>query len=129
MSGNWWKGASDIQGNLQGVRERKNAGAVKGAKLAALNVLNVSNQQAPHEDGDLERDGAVSAEATKDGAVAAIAYGRTAQTKDYAVVQHEDMTLKHDPGRNAKYLENALNSTRAQSLEIMAEATKREIGT
>jgi len=125
----YWAGVSDFQGNLQGVRERKNAGAVEGMQLAGLNVLNVSNQQVPHEDGDLERDGAVSVEATAHGARAAVAYGRKADTKDYAVKQHEDMTLHHDAGRNAKFLENAFNSTRAQSLEIAANSVKRKMGT
>lgn len=125
----WWGGVSDFERNLQGVRERKNAGAVEGVQLATLNVLNVSNQQVPHEEGDLERDGAASVEATATGARGAVAYGRKADTKDYAVVQHEDMTLHHDSGRNAKFLENAFNSTRPQSLEIMGERVKRKMGT
>lgn len=125
----WWSGVADFQGNLQGVRERKNAGAVEGMQLATLLVLNVSNQQAPHEDGDLERDGAASVEATANGARGAVSYGRKGDTKDYAVVQHEDMTLNHDSGRNAKFLENALNSTREQALEILGERVKDKIGT
>ena len=128
MSG-YWSGADQFQARLQKAREAKNAGAVEGMQLAALNVLNVSNQQVPHEDGDLERDGAASVEATRTGARAAVAYGRKADTKDYAPVQHEDMTLHHDSGRNAKFLENALNSTRAQSLEIAGESVKRKMGT
>lgn len=124
----YWSGADQFQARLQKAREAKNAGAVEGMQLAGLNALNVSNQQVPHEEGDLERDGAVSAEATRTGARAAIAYGRKADTKDYAVRQHEDMSLHHDSGRNAKFLENALNSTRAQSLEISAEAVRRKMG-
>lgn len=125
----WWSGVADFQGNLQGVRERKNAGSVQGLRLASLNTLNVSNQQVPHEDGDLERDGAASVEATAKGARAAVSYGRRGDTKDYAVVQHEDMTLHHDSGRNAKYLENALNMTRAENSEIIAQALRSEMGT
>lgn len=125
----YWSGGDKFQARLQQAREAKNAGAVEGIQLAALNALNVSNQQVPHEDGDLERDGAVSVEATRTGARAALAYGRKADTKGYAVKQHEDMSLHHDSGRNAKFLENALNSTRAQSLEIAGESVKRKMGT
>lgn len=125
----YWSGIGTIQGNLQGVRERKNAGAVEGMQLATLNTLNVSNSQVPHEDGDLERDGAASVEATRTGARGAVAYGRRADTKDYAVVQHEDMTLHHDSGRNAKFLENALNITRAENAEILAQRIRQKMGT
>lgn len=125
----WWAGVSDFQANLQGVRERKNAGAVEGIQMALLNVENVSNRQVPHEDGDLERDSTTSVEATAHGARGALSYGNRADTKDYAVVQHEDMSLHHDSGRNAKFLENAFNSTRAESAEIAAARVKAKMGT
>ena len=91
-------------------------------------MLNVSNRQIPHESGDLERDGATSTEATKTGARGAVAYGRRADTKDYAVSQHERMDFHHDGGRNAKFLENAFNSTRAESADVIANALRGEIG-
>lgn len=95
----------------------------KGLYLAGRNVLNVSNRQVPHEEGDLERDGAVVQGAA--GEPVSITYGRSADTKDYAVRQHEDMQLRHDAGRNAKFLENALNSERETSLQIIAAQTAR----
>jgi len=125
----YWKGAQQFKNRLDDARKAKNEGAREATQLAALNTLNVSNQQVPHNEGDLERDGAASSEATPTGARAAISYGRRGDTKDYAVVQHEDMSLHHDSGRNAKFLENAINSTRAQNLDIMGTHVKRKMGT
>lgn len=95
----------------------------RGLFLAGRNVLNVSNRQVPHEEGDLERDGAVVQGGA--GEPVSITYGRSADTKDYAVKQHEDMSLRHDSGRNAKFLENALNSERETSLQIIAAQTAK----
>lgn len=125
MSG-YWKGADKMRQQLVMARERKTAGARTGILMALLNVLGVSNSQVPHEDGDLERDGAASV-ADGDELRGAVSYGRNADTKDYAERQHEDMTLKHDAGRNAKFLENAFNSTRDTSREIIAAQIKRSV--
>lgn len=124
----YWSGVEGIVAQARKARERKTAGARRGLQLALRNVLNVSNHQVPHEEGDLERDGGTSIE---DGERlrGAVSYGRSADTRDYAVVQHEDMTLSHDGGRNAKFLENALMSTRQQNAEILATAIRREMGT
>lgn len=123
-----WEGAEQIVANLRKAQEAKTRGARRGLQLALRNVLNVSNKQVPHEEGDLERDGGTSMD-DGDAIRGAISYGRSADTKDYAVVQHEDMTLSHDGGRNAKFLEHAMMSTRQQNAEILATAIRREMGT
>lgn len=116
-----------MQANIQKAIVAKKRGARAGMLLALRNTLDVSNTQVPHEEGDLERDGGVSLdESTLHGV---ISYGRSADTKDYAVVQHEDMTLKHDSGRNAKFLENAMNTTRGENLDIIKTSIKREMRT
>lgn len=132
MSSDYWRGlgsqsgAGAITAGIAKAKTLLNRGANKGLRLALLNVLRVSNSQVPHEEGDLERDGGISVEGYTR---AAIAYGRDAQTRKYAEREHEDMTLKHDAGRNAKFLENAINSTRPQSAEIIAAAIRRKMGT
>lgn len=93
-------------------------GSIEGLPAAGEHVLGVSNQKVPHEDGDLERSGAVSV----DGNQAAVSYDTP-----YAVVQHEDMTLRHDAGRTAKYLENAVNSEAQAVLEIIGTAIKKKM--
>lgn len=91
----------------------------RGLMIAGLHVLGVSNKQAPIEIGELIRTGKVS----QDEAQTAISYDT-----DYAVVQHEDISMKHDAGRNAKFLELALNSEREAILQIVASAMKQEVG-
>lgn len=116
-------GVAAFIANVNAAAERARAGGRRGLGLGAQQVLNVSNSQVPHEEGDLERDGAWSV-ADGDELRAAVAYGRRDDTKDYAVVQHEDMSLNHDPGRNAKYLENAINSERPIVAQLIAQAAR-----
>lgn len=92
-------------------------GVGEGLLVGGEHVLGVSNQQVPLEEGDLARSGAVS----QDGATK-----RTAISYDtpYAVRQHEDMALKHDAGRNAKFLERAIASEADKVLQIVAVRAK-----
>ena len=92
----------------------------KGLVLGAEHVLGESNKRVPHEEGTLENSGSVSYEGGK--LRAAISYDTP-----YAAVQHEDMTLKHDEGREAKYLENALNAEKDTVGEIIAQVTRGEL--
>lgn len=92
----------------------------KGLVLGAEHVLGESNKRVPHEEGTLENSGSVSYEGGK--LRAAISYDTP-----YAAVQHEDMTLKHDDGREAKYLENALNAEKDTVGEIIAQVTRGEL--
>lgn len=121
------EGIDKMVANAQRVKGRTHDGARKGLGLAGRNTLNVSNSQVPHEEGDLERDGGVSVDGER--LRSAISYGRSADTAKYAVDQHENLTYHHDSGRNAKFLENALNSTRAQNLTLLGKSIKGEMGT
>ena len=111
MSSKAWKMDFDIKG----IRKAKTQSVDRGLLLAGEHILGVSNDHVPHEEGTLERSGKV----TVDGDKAALSYDTP-----YAVPQHEDMTLKHDSGRTAKYLENAMNSERKTALKIIAQAIK-----
>lgn len=97
-------------------------GAEEGLRLAGEHVLNVSNSQVPHEEGDLERSGTVSDVDPADNTIT-IAYDTP-----YAVRQHEDLSYKHDAGRNAKYLENAVNSEKAVVGRIIGFSMQKKLG-
>jgi len=92
----------------------------KGLVLGAEHVLGESNKRVPHEEGTLENSGSVSYESGK--LRAAISYDTP-----YAAVQHEDMSLRHNDGREAKFLENALNAEKDTLGEIIAKATRGEL--
>jgi len=91
----------------------------RGPELAAEYVLQVSNTRVPLEEGTLMRSGRV----TTDDDEAAVSY----DTK-YAVRQHEELHYRHDQGRQAKYLESAINDSQEKILRIMASETKKAIG-
>lgn len=130
MSIEGWSGVEEMAKRLQAAKAAKAKGQRRGMGLALRNVLDVSNTKVPHEDGDLERDGGVS---MTDGDATvlrgAISYGRDADVKDRAIPQHERMDYRHDNGRSAKFLENAMAQTRDENAEILAAAIKREMGT
>lgn len=119
-------GLDGITAGIARAKAAKQKGGMRGLLLGARLVLDTSNRTVPHEQGDLERDGGISAD--EGNMIAAVAYGRSGQTRDYALRQHEDMSLHHDSGRSAKYLENALNSTRDQVAQVIAQQIKGEIG-
>lgn len=93
-------------------------GLRRGLLIAGEHVLGDARNRVPIEEATLERSGMVtSAEGT-----VAVAFDTP-----YAVRQHEDMTLSHDDGRTAKYLELALAQTHADVLAIIATAVRRAL--
>lgn len=120
-------GGDDVARNLAAATDAGRAGARKGLGLGLHLILQVSNQRVPHEEGDLERDGAVVVD--DEALIGAVTYGNNDDTAKYAVVQHEDMTFKHDGGRSAKFLEQAVNETRDKVAAIVAEQIKQGMGT
>ncbi|MFB9852444.1 hypothetical protein ACFFMR_18880 [Micromonospora andamanensis] len=91
-----------------------------GLELSAEHLLQVSSGEVPHEEGDLERSGEVSRDDQQ--MAVAVSYDRP-----YAVRQHEDMTLRHDQGRKAKYLEDPMNSEQDTMLAIQAKAAGKPL--
>ncbi|MFI6317280.1 hypothetical protein ACIBG8_07165 [Nonomuraea sp. NPDC050556] len=76
-----------------------NRAAARGLRMGAEHVLQVSRTQVPIDEATLERSGAASVDDAS--LTAAVSY-----ETPYALVQHEDLDLKHAPGRKAKYLED-----------------------
>lgn len=107
-----WHGAA--------AKRQARRGAARGLGLATEHLLQVSNTQVPIEEGTLERSGVASVDEGK-------LRGATSYDTPYAVKQHEDLTLAHDSGRNAKYLENAVNSERREVAEIIAGEVRQEL--
>ena len=93
------------------------AGAARGLALAAEHVLGEAMKRVPIEEHILEESGTVT---TDPGNLRAAVVFDT----PYAVVQHEDMALRHDDGREAKYLENAMNAETATVQTIIAQTIK-----
>lgn len=90
----------------------------KGLMRAGEYLLSESDARVPFEEGTLSQSGATSTDA---GAKqVAVSYDTP-----YAARQHEDLSLKHTDGRQAKFLENPLKSERGKMLDIVAAEYRR----
>lgn len=94
--------------------------ASRGLKLGMEHLLAEANKEVPIEEATLERSGRASVDGLK---------GAVSYDTPYAVEQHEDMTLKHDPGRKAKYLEQPMHREGPTIMELVAAEIRREWGT
>lgn len=103
--------------NIDRVKRSTHAAAERGVLKAAEHVLQISNQRVPIEEGTLERSGAASAEGLK---------GTVSYDTPYAVRQHEDMSYRHDAGRQAKFLESALTGEREKVLRVVGDELRGE---
>jgi len=94
----------------------------RGVYLAAEMIRGEAITLTPVDLGDLRASAKVvsapSVFGGDDGPTAAITYGT-----DYAIVQHEDLSLSHDDGE-AKFLEKAVNRNQDRALAIIAREAK-----
>jgi hypothetical protein len=95
--------------------------ALHGLRQAGELVLERSNRMVPLEEGTLERSGRVTDNGRDEVAVS--------YDTPYARVQHEDMTLRHDNGRSAKFLEKAHRQSRGEIAKLVAAAVRKALGT
>lgn len=95
-------------------RGRRMAG--DGLQRGLEHVLFESNKIVPLREGVLERSGRV----IRNDLEGAITYDTV-----YARRQHEELTWKHLPGRQAKYLETAMNRERDVVLRLMQVTVRR----
>ncbi|CAL9503946.1 minor capsid protein [Streptomyces sp. enrichment culture] len=95
-------------------RGRRLAG--EGLERGLEHVLGEARRIVPLEEGTLERSGRV----VRDGLNGAVTFDTV-----YAVRQHEELTWKHLPGRQAKYLETPMTSERDVVLRLMQVSLRR----
>lgn len=100
---------------LDKIEELASEGLLDGME----HVLGVSNSHVPHDLGDLQASGMASV----DGLEGAVSYDTP-----YAVRQHEDLQYRHDPGRTAKYLENAMTGEEQNVLKLIARRVHGGVG-
>lgn len=107
-----WNGPAVLRGTRQG--------AARGLRVALEHLLQVSRERVPIEEGTLERSGTVTVnEADLEGAVS--------YDTPYAVRQHEDLTLRHDRGRTAKYLEAPMHGEAGVMTQMIAAQVRRAL--
>jgi hypothetical protein len=109
-SGFTWTGAA--------AGKKMRAATVRGLGLWAEHVLGVSNERVPLDEATLQRSGVASVDEAN--LAAAVSYDTA-----YAVRQHEDMTLRHPNGRQAKYLESAFIENKDLAAKIIANQIRK----
>jgi hypothetical protein len=91
-----------------------------GLVIAAEHLLQVSSDDAPHEEGDLERSGDTSED--EDEMAVSVYFDRS-----YARRQHEELNWRHDAGKRAKYLELPMHEEADVMLDLIAEAAREPL--
>lgn len=103
-------GFKEIYKNMGLLEEEIKKGALKGLKITAQNILGESQKLVPVDTGTLQKSGSVKL--NSETLTAQISYNTP-----YALKQHEDATLNHPNGGEAKYLERPFNE-KAGELEV-----------
>lgn len=107
-----WDGAN--------VAEKMVKGAARGLSILGEHVLAISNDRVPLDEATLQRSGVVNVDPVT------LAANITYDT-EYAVRQHEDLTLVHPNGRRAKFLESAWTENAHLAPRIIGEQVRRAL--
>jgi hypothetical protein len=105
--------------NTAGIEQAIATGLTRAAKSVAAKSLPLT----PMLDGDLRGSQQVT-EASAGDLEATVSYDTV-----YAVRRHEETGVHFtEPGTGAKYLEKPFNASKAESLQIIAQAVKEQLG-
>lgn len=113
-------GKVTFEWNGEQVKRREREGRNRGLRTAAEHLLAVADPLVPVEEGTLVRSGTASVDETK---------GQSAVSFDgpYAVRQHEELTWRHDPGKQAKYLEEPFHAEAETMKALIAAQIRRSL--
>lgn len=110
----------NVQVDRSALRRVREA-AADGLADATEFLLDEANRTIPHEEGILEGSGDVDVD--RDALVGQVTYDGP-----HAVRQHEDLSLRHDPGRRAKWLEHAFKERGAEALAHVGARMRGDLG-
>lgn len=110
----------EITWNGIAATQKVRTAALRGLKMAAELLLSEANQLVPLEEGTLMRSGRATVDAEE-------MTGIVSYDTSYAVVQHEDLTLYHPNGRQAKYLEEPYLEHAFKFMDIIAGQIRRAL--
>lgn len=104
------------------------AAARIGLQLAMEHLLQVSTERVPIEEGTLMRSGTAAVDDHDLIGIVTYSARNDRDNYDYAVRQHEDLTLRHAPGRTAKFLEEPFLEERDTMAKTVAEKIRTANG-
>jgi len=112
----------EITWNGDAATKRARAGAVQGLQLGTQLILAESVKIVPLDEATLQDSGKAEVDEAN-------LTGTVSFDTPYAVVQHEDLTLNHPNGREAKYLEKPWLENRNKVQQIIGNTIKNSLGT
>lgn len=107
-----WHGAA--------AQRKATAGCLKGLKIYGEYLLGEAVAIVPHDEGTLQDSG--KSVVNKADLEVIVAFDTP-----YAVVQHEDLTLHHANGRQAKYLEKPWLASREKAMKIIQTQIRKAL--
>jgi hypothetical protein len=99
-------------------------GMVKGVTESTRELSGLSGDVVPYDQGDLDRSRRETVTESGDEVTGVVSYDQA----PYDVIQHEDETLRHDPGRQDHYLEEPFVTHGPRLLQHMADEIGRALG-
>lgn len=108
-----WKftGSTAMANRLERFRRRVPRFLEQASRAEFEKELKEMKRVVPLDTGDLESTGRVETTRDGGGVVSTVIFGDPSMGVNYAVVQHEDLTLNHKNGRQAKYIESTLKES------------------
>lgn len=83
-------------------------------------IYTLSQQRVPLDDGQLSLGARVlSDDANAVSYNTAVSYGNSLPSSEYAVIQHENLSYRHKPGEQAKFLESAFLEFESEALNYI----------
>lgn len=105
--------------NINGAQTGLMSALERGVADAVQHLLQTARAITPIEEGTLERGSTATTAREGDAILGAVAFHGP-----YAARQHEELTWRHDPGRQAKYLEDPMHQEADTMGRIIAQAAK-----
>lgn len=119
-------GMDKVLGRLRELAERVPGAAAQGLFALGNNIMTEAKERAPHDLGTLAGSGYVTPpEMYRGTPVVEVGFG--GPSASYVVRQHEDTALRHTNGREAKFLEKALDAHAASAAPLIAGRCKRAL--
>lgn len=113
---------TELHLNFAAIERAIRDAAADGLVDSAESIMTESDRHVPIEHGRLDKSSRVVVD--RQHLEAAVTYDTA-----YAVIQHEALDEHHDPGRHAKFLENAGNAKRTEVPAAVAARIRRALGT
>jgi hypothetical protein len=120
------KGISNMMNKLKDIMETHPEAVEAGLFAVGNNIMTVAKERVPVDLGALRASGYVS-EPQREGGSVVVELGFGGAAAAYAVRQHEDLSLNHPGGGQAKFLESALDEARPSLASKVATVAKRQI--